>query len=63
MLKSNQSARLVSAEGNGEHRKMFPILSFISLKVEPKRKTSGALGAEPPSLKHIKSAFKLNNEL
>ena len=58
MLKSNLSAQLVSAEGNVEHYKMLPFPSFISLQVEPKRETSGALGAEPPSLKHIKSAIK-----
>lgn len=63
MLKSNLSAQLVSAEGNGEHRKMLPFPILISLQVEPKRKTSGALGAEPPSLKHIKSVFKLNSKL
>jgi hypothetical protein len=63
MLKNNLSAQLVSAEGNGGHRRMLPFPTSISLQVEPKRKTSGALGAEPPILKHIKSAFKLNFKL
>jgi len=61
MLKSNLSAQLVSAEGNGEHHKMLPFPFFISLQVELKRKTSGALGAEPPVLKHIKFSFKLTS--
>jgi len=47
LLKSNLSAQLVSAEGNGEHRKMFPILNFISLKENQSVKLRGRWGQSP----------------
>jgi len=50
MLKNNLSAQLVSAEGNGMHRKMLPFSEFISLQ-QNEAINFGGIGGRAPKLR------------
>lgn len=63
MLKSNLSARLVSAEGKGSNIIICSLSYLYFLTGRTKALNFGGVGGRAPHLKYIKSVFKLNNKL